>query len=148
MFSYRYRGSFLVILGLTLSLCGFQAEAQKTSHTELSIGLYTIRAEIAATPAARTQGLMYRQFLPDDDGMLFVFEDKAFHCFWMRNTRIPLSIAFIADDGKIVNIEDMQAMTETNHCPHQAIRYALEMNRGWFAKKGIGPKHRVVGLPK
>lgn len=148
MFLYLHRGIFLATLGLTLSLYGFKAAAQKNSHAELSIGLYSIRAEIAATPAARTQGLMYRQFLPDDDGMLFVFEDKAFHCFWMRNTRIPLSIAFIADDGKIVNIEDMQAMTETNHCPNQAIRYALEMNRGWFAKKGIGPNHRVIGLPK
>jgi uncharacterized membrane protein (UPF0127 family) len=110
--------------------------------------MYQIRAEIASNNASREVGLMYRTYLPPDDGMLFIFENKAGHCFWMRNTKIPLSIAFIADDGKILNIEDMQAMTENNHCPVAPIRYALEMNQGWFSKKGISTGFVINGLPR
>ena len=84
--------------------------------------------------------------MPSDDGMLFVFESRAGHCFWMRNTKIPLSIAFIQDDGKIVNIENMKPMTEDHHCPTEAVRYALEMNQGWFAKHGIKAGATVEGL--
>lgn len=79
--------------------------------------------------------------------MLFVFENKGTHCFWMRNTKIPLAIAFLADDGKIVNVIEMKAMTEDNHCPNQAVRFALEMNQGWFAKKGLTTGHAISGLP-
>ena len=80
-------------------------------------------------------------------GMLFVFEQKAGHCFWMKNTELPLSIAFLADDGTIVNIEDMRPHSEDNHCPKAAIRYALEMNQGWFAQKGIKAGAKIGGLP-
>jgi len=115
---------------------------------ELKTGIYRIQAELADTPKAREVGLMNRTNMPSNSGMLFVFEQKAGHCFWMNNTKIPLSIAFIADDGKIVNIEEMQAETTNNHCPKAAVRYALEMNKQWFSERVIVPGTLVTGLPK
>ena len=91
---------------------------------------------------------MNRTNMPTNSGMLFVFEQKAGHCFWMNNTKIPLSIAFIADDGRIVNIEEMQAQTTNNHCPTAAVRYALEMNKQWFSERVIVPGSVISGLPK
>ena len=115
---------------------------------ELKTGIYRIQAELADTPKAREVGLMNRTNMPSNSGMLFVFEQKAGHCFWMNNTKIPLSIAFIADDGKIVNIEEMQAETTNNHCPKAAVRYALEMNKQWFSERVIVPGVIISGLPK
>jgi uncharacterized membrane protein (UPF0127 family) len=115
---------------------------------ELKIGIYRVQAELADTPKAREVGLMNRASMPTNSGMLFVFEQLAGHCFWMNNTKIPLSIAFIADDGKIVNIEEMQAGTTNNHCPKAAVRYALEMNKQWFSERVIVPGTVVTGLPK
>lgn len=118
------------------------------STIELKTGIYRIQAEIADTPKAREVGLMNRTSMPTNSGMLFIFEQKAGHCFWMNNTKIPLSIAFIADDGKIVNIEEMQANTTNNHCPKAAVRYALEMNKQWFSERVITPGALIQGLPK
>lgn len=115
---------------------------------ELKTGIYRIQAELADTPQTREIGLMNRTSLATNSGMLFIFEQKAGHCFWMNNTKIPLSIAFIADDGRIVNIEEMQANTTNNHCPKAAIRYALEMNKQWFSERAIVPGTLIVGLPK
>jgi hypothetical protein len=115
---------------------------------ELKTGIYRIQAELADTPQAREVGLMNRSSMPVNSGMLFIFEQKAGHCFWMNNTKIPLSIAFIADDGKIVNIEEMQANTTNNHCPKAAVRYALEMNARWFAERTLTPGSVITGLPK
>jgi len=115
---------------------------------ELKTGIYRIQAELADTPKAREVGLMNRTSMPTNSGMLFIFEQKAGHCFWMNNTKIPLSIAFIADDGKIVNIEEMQAETTNNHCPKAAVRYALEMNKQWFSERVIVPGAAIQGLPK
>lgn len=115
---------------------------------ELKAGIYRIQAELADTPKAREVGLMNRTSMPTNSGMLFIFEQKAGHCFWMNNTKIPLSIAFIADDGKIVNIEEMQAETTNNHCPKAAIRYALEMNKQWFSERVIVPGTVIQGLPR
>ena len=115
---------------------------------ELKTGIYRIQAELADTPKAREVGLMNRTSMPTNSGMLFLFEQKAGHCFWMNNTKIPLSIAFIADDGKIVNIEEMQAETTNNHCPKATVRYALEMNRQWFSERVIAPRAVIQGLPK
>ncbi|BDB25343.1 DUF192 domain-containing protein [Cupriavidus sp. P-10] len=131
------------------ALAASQAQAQAALPVvPLTAGMYAIQAEVAATPAAREQGLMYRKSMPVNGGMLFVFEQKAGHCFWMRNTELPLSIAFLADDGTIVNIEDMAPRSENNHCPKAAIRYALEMNQGWFAQKGIRAGAKISGLPQ
>jgi uncharacterized membrane protein (UPF0127 family) len=115
---------------------------------ELKTGIYRIQAELADTPKAREVGLMNRTSIPTNSGMLFIFEQKAGHCFWMNNTKIPLSIAFIADDGRIVNIEEMQAETTNNHCPKAAVRYALEMNKQWFSERVIVPGSVISGLPK
>ena len=115
---------------------------------ELKTGICRIQAELADTPEKRQIGLMNRTSMPMNSGMLFVFEEKAGHCFWMFNTKIPLAIAFIADDGKIVNIEEMQAGTTNNHCPKAAVRYALEMNKQWFSERVISPGSVISGLPK
>ncbi len=115
---------------------------------ELKTGIYRIQAELADTPKAREVGLMNRTSMPTNSGMLFVFDQKAGHCFWMNNTKIPLSIAFIADDGRIVNIEEMQAETTNNHCPKAAVRFALEMNKQWFAERVLVPGTTITGLPK
>jgi uncharacterized membrane protein (UPF0127 family) len=117
------------------------------STIELKAGIYRIQAELADNPKAREVGLMNRTSMPTNSGMLFIFENKAGHCFWMNNTKIPLSIAFIADDGKIVNIEEMQAETTNNHCPKAAVRYALEMNKQWFSERVIVPGTLIQGLP-
>lgn len=115
---------------------------------ELKTGIYRIQAELADTPKTREVGLMNRTSMPTNFGMLFVFEQKAGNCFWMNNTKIPLSIAFIGDDGRIVNIDEMQAETTNNHCPTAAVRYALEMNKQWFSDRVIVPGTLITGLPK
>ena len=115
---------------------------------QMKVGIYSIQAEVADSPDLREVGLMNRTSLPTNSGMLFIFEPKAGNCFWMKNTKLPLSIAFIADDGKIVNIEEMQADTTNNHCPKAPIRYALEMNKGWFSERVIVPGNTIQGLPK
>lgn len=115
--------------------------------TQLSAGIHIIRAEVADTEATRRDGLMFRKELPGNDGMLFVFEQPDVQCFWMRNTLLQLSIAFIADDGTIVNIEDMAPQTEDPHCAKKPVRYALEMAQGWFDQHGISAGKKLDGLP-
>ncbi len=110
----------------------------------IQAGLHLVRAELADDTASRTQGLMQRTHLGVNEGMLFVFPNKAVHCFWMRNTVLPLSIAFIDDDGTIAQIADMAPQTETSHCPPRAVRYALEMEQGWFAKRGLTPGQQLT----
>ena len=116
--------------------------------TELTAGMYRIEAEVAANDQHRQVGLMNRKTMPAQRGMLFVFPLERTHCMWMRNTLIPLSVAFIDADGYIINIEDMQPQTEDNHCAKVPARYALEMNEGWFAQRGIKPGFRLQGIDK
>ena len=92
-------------------------------------------------------GLMFRSSMPVNDGMLFAFEQAGVQCFWMKNTLLPLSAAFVADDGRIVNIEDMQPQSEDSHCSAKPVRFVLEMNQGWFARRGIKPGSRLQGAP-
>ena len=139
--------SLAVIVG-SFSATAFAQQNVGLPTIELKAGIYRIQAELADTPRAREVGLMNRTSMPTNSGMLFIFEQKAGHCFWMNNTKIPLSIAFIADDGKIVNIEEMQAETTNNHCPKAAVRYALEMNKQWFSERVIVPGTVIQGLPK
>jgi uncharacterized membrane protein (UPF0127 family) len=113
------------------------APQPRLPHIEIQAGMHVIRAEVAADVTTRMRGLMMRERLGPNEGMLFVFQEKAAHCFWMRNTLIPLSIAFIEDDGSIVNIEDMKPLLEDSHCPAKPVRFALEMDQGWFAKRGL-----------
>lgn len=139
---------FAGLLALTASLSLAQNINTSLPIIELKTSIYRIQAEVANTPPSRQVGLMNRTSMPTDSGMLFIFEQKATHCFWMSNTKIPLAIAFLADDGKIVNIEEMQAETLNNHCPKAPIRYALEMNRQWFSQRAIGPGSVIQGLPR
>lgn len=113
----------------------------------LSAGMHLIHAQVAANPVQREIGLMYRKEMPTNDGMLFVFERPASECFWMKNTLLPLTAAFIADDGTIVNLADMQPQTENSHCSAKPVRYVLEMNQGWFAKRGIKAGAKLAGPP-
>jgi len=113
-------------------------EAQpRLPETKLRAGMHVIIAEVADTPSSRAMGLMHRAGLELNRGMLFVFERSEVHCFWMKNTPTPLSIAFIDQSGVIIDIQDMQALSEDTHCPPGKVRYALEMAQGWFAGKGI-----------
>lgn len=117
-------------------------------RAKLTAGMFVIDAAVAASDADREQGLMYRSKLAPNEGMLFVFNENAVHCFWMKNTLIPLSIAFIRADGTITDIDEMQAETTDNHCPRNNGVYALEMSKGWFASKGIKPGMKIQGLPQ
>jgi uncharacterized membrane protein (UPF0127 family) len=114
--------------------------------TTLTVRFFQITAEVADTPALRTRGLMGRQSLPPNHGMLFVFEQPQQQCFWMRNTPLPLSIAFLDDEGRISSMADMQPLSEATHCSHVPVRYALEMEQGWFTKRGIQPGEIIRGI--
>jgi len=128
-------------------LAGAAVAEDSLPTVALTTGLYVIQAEVADTPATRTRGLMYRKSMPANRGMLFMFPYSERQCFWMKNTLIPLSIAFLDERGAIVNIVDMAPQTEDQHCSARPVRYALEMNQGWFAAKRIGPGAVVTGLP-
>ena len=135
---------------LALALAGTAAAqnaAQKLPAVALNAGMHVIRAEVARTPDQRAVGLMFRKSMGANEGMLFAFEQTATQCFWMKNTLLPLSIAFVADDGSIVNIKDMQPQSLESHCSSKPVRYALEMNKGWFDKRGIKPGARLLGPP-
>jgi uncharacterized protein len=114
---------------------------------KLTAGMFVIDAAVAANDADREQGLMYRSKLGPNEGMLFIFNEHAVHCFWMKNTLIPLSIAFMRADGTITDIDEMQAETTDNHCPKNNGEFALEMPKGWFSAKGITPGMKIQGLP-
>ena len=115
---------------------------------DLAAGMHLIRAEVADAFASRMQGLMQRTSLPPNGGMLFVFDEDATHCMWMKNTLIPLSVAFLDERGAIINIADMQPHSEQSHCAARPARYALEMNKGWFAQRGIKAGTKLRGLEK
>lgn len=124
------------------------AQQPELPTTTLNAGIHLIQAEVAGTPAARSQGLMRRKAMAQGAGMLFLFDESAAHCMWMKNTLIPLSVAFIDERGQIVNIADMQPLDETSHCASRPARYALEMNQGWFKKRGIVAGALIQGLER
>ncbi len=126
------------------SACAAESDGQQP----IRIGPHAFQVEVAATSQQRERGLMGRTRLPENGGMLFVFDTTRRHCFWMRNTPLPLSIAFIDEAGRISNITDMQPHTDTLHCPTIAIRYALEVSQGKFAQRGIIAGNQVDGLPQ
>ena len=147
-FTQRRWLPLLAAIAAALILCA-PAAAQRTllPTTDLKIAGHAITAEIAATESSRNYGLMNRESLPANHGMLFVFERPALVCFWMKNTGLPLSIAFINDQGKVTNISRMQPNTLDTHCPVRPVRFALEMSQGWFSERDIRPGARVDGLP-
>ncbi len=136
------------VLASSLAWTDAGAQApQSLPAIRLNAGMHVIKAELARSPDQRAIGLMHRKSMPANDGMLFVFEQPAPQCFWMKNTLLPLSIAFIADDGTIDSIQEMAAGSLDSHCSKRPVRYALEMNQGWFAKRGIKPGSKVGGKP-
>jgi uncharacterized protein len=113
----------------------------------LTAGMHVITAELATTTQSRTTGMMFREQTAPNHGMLFIFEYPAQQCFWMRNTPLPLTIAFIDDDGTILQITDMAPKSEALHCSQRPVRFALEMEQGWFARKGAAVGSKIGGLP-
>jgi uncharacterized membrane protein (UPF0127 family) len=130
-----------------LAFAALPALAQELPVVQLSAGMHSIRAEVAADFSTRARGLMHRPSMPANSGMLFIFDEPSIHCMWMKNTLIPLSVAFLDDAGTVINIADMQPHSEQSHCAARQARYALEMNRGWFAARGIKPGMRLGGIP-
>ena len=116
-------------------------------RVKLASGMHQIDAQLASTHEQRMTGLMWRKEMPQHEGMLFAFEQPSQQCFWMKNTLLPLAIAFVADDGTIVNIDEMKPQTLESHCSTKPVRYVLEMNTGWFAKKGIKAGSKLTGQP-
>lgn len=124
-----------------------EAPQMDLPRIKLGAGMYQIEAQVARTSDQRTTGLMYRKEMPQYEGMFFVFEQPSGLCFWMKNTLIPLTAAFIADDGSIVNLVDMKPQTTDSHCALRPVRYVLEMNQGWFAKRGLKAGTKLTGAP-
>jgi uncharacterized membrane protein (UPF0127 family) len=147
-------GSFAMLLRTALLAISFVisspgwAQQPQLPLLELSAGMHRIEAEVAATPESRQTGMMLRTSMPSHRGMLFVFPEPSKHCMWMRNTLVPLSVAFLDEKGQILNIEDMQPRTEDNHCSAKPARYALEMNLGWFRTRGVGAGFAITGVDK
>lgn len=163
LFLAPFRSFFSTATGLTgrraalwfacsLFLAGTTASAQTQpgpqmglARTQLTAGMHRLDVQLAQTPEQRQVGLMWRKELPVHEGMLFVFEQAATQCFWMRNTLIPLTAAFVEEDGTIVNLADMQPQSDDSHCSSKPVRFVLEMNQGWFAKRQIKPGFKLGG---
>ncbi len=141
--------SYFLAVSLLLATLPSQAQdaAQKLPTVTLTAGMHLIQAEVASNPEQRGIGLMHRPSMGANEGMLFVFESESQQCFWMKNTLLPLSIAFLGEDGRVVNIEDMAPQTLGGHCSAKPVRFALEMNQGWFAKRGVKAGSRIQGGP-
>jgi uncharacterized membrane protein (UPF0127 family) len=143
--------SFLTgCFGLLIWLGSTSSWAQGTpqmglERTQLMAGMHRLDVQLAQTPEQRQIGLMWRKDMPQHEGMLFVFDQASTQCFWMRNTLIPLTAAFLEDDGTIVNLADMKPLNDDSHCSTQPVRFVLEMNQGWFAKRQIKPGFKLGG---
>lgn len=147
MISQAFSGRVAV---LVVASCMWQVPAARAELplVELGVGMHRIEAELAHTDQARQVGLMRRPSMPAQHGMVFVFTQEARHCMWMKNTLIPLSVAFLDRDGRILNIADMKPQTEDSHCAAAPARYALEMNQGWFAGRGVAAGERIRGIER
>lgn len=136
-----------VLLALCITGSAYASSPHATRHVALKVGDTALKAEVVDTPQSRAQGLMYRRSLPTDHGMLFVFEKSEQLCFWMKNTLIPLDVAFINEDGVISNIEAMEPLALESHCSAGPALYALEMEQGWFQRHQQQAGDSVTGLP-
>lgn len=140
-----------LVIGLAIGTAtvpaGAQEGPQRLSTIQLGAGMHIIKAEVARTPTEHQIGLMHRKSMGVNEGMLFIFERPAQQCFWMKNTLIPLAIAFVGDDGTVVNVDEMKPQTLDTHCSAKPVRFVLEMNTGWFAKRGIKAGSKLSGAP-
>jgi uncharacterized protein len=139
---------FLNLLMVLFSTAISAQDAPQTTlpRIKLQAGMHQMDVQLAQTPEQRSIGLMFRAEMPMHEGMLFVFEQPSVQCFWMKNTLLPLTAAFVADDGTIVNLADMKPQTTDSHCSAKPVRFVLEMNQGWFAKKGLKAGSRLSGV--
>lgn len=144
----------LKTVGLIWLICVVTWPAQAQDQPQLNLqriklqaGMYQIDAQLALTPEQRQIGLMHRADMPQHEGMLFAFEQPSLQCFWMKNTLLPLTAAFVADDGTIVNLVDMKPQTTDSHCSTKPVRFVLEMNQGWFTKRAIKAGYKLGGKP-
>ncbi len=141
------RSAFTALLASMVWVTAAQAQAQRLPVMPLRAGMHNIKAEMAVTDEQRQIGLMHRASMGNNEGMLFVFERPGVQCFWMKNTLIPLQTAFLTDDGTVVNLAEMKPKSLDNHCSAGPVRFVLEMNTGWFSKRGIKPGTRLQGEP-
>lgn len=134
-----------VLLVLLTSTAFAQSPQTNLPRTVLSVGIHQIQVQVARSQEQHATGLMFRTEMPQQEGMLFEFSSPSQQCFWMKNTFIPLTAAFVSDDGTIVNLEDMQAQTTASHCSTKPVRFVLEVNQGWFAKRGLKAGAKLRG---
>lgn len=139
--------SAILIFACCTKVAAQESPQLQLPRVKLTAGFHLIDAQVASTSEQTSTGLMFRREMPFHEGMLFVFPHVSKQCFWMKNTLIPLTAAFIDGDGVIVNLEDMQPKTTTPHCSAKPVRFVLEMNQGWFAKKGLKAGARLSGAP-
>jgi uncharacterized membrane protein (UPF0127 family) len=140
--------ALLICANLAMGFAHAQDGPQtRLQRTQISAGIHQMDIQLAITPEQHAIGLMYRKDMAQHEGMLFIFPVASQQCFWMKNTFLPLTAAFVADDGTIVNMEDMKPQTTESHCSTKPVRFVLEMNQGWFAKKGIKPGAKLSGSP-
>ena len=141
--------TFRFLAAILLATLAFHAGAQfRMATIDIRVGAHPLRVEVARSDPDRERGLMFRQSLGRNDGMLFVFDELAYQSMWMKNTMIPLSVAFLAGDGTILNILDMEPQTLDGHMSAGPARYAIETNKGWFAEHRVKVGDRVTGLPR
>lgn len=143
----RLLATGLIALASTAPAAAQGQPQMNLPRIEITAGMHRIEAQVAASPQERQTGLMHRKEMPAHEGMLFVFEQPATQCFWMKNTLLPLTAAFVADDGTIVNLADMKPQTEDSHCSAKPVRYVLEMNQGWFKQRNLKAGTRLRGKP-
>lgn len=142
----RLLATGLIALASTAPAAAQGQPQMNLPRIEITAGMHRIEAQVAASPQERQTGLMHRKEMPAHEGMLFVFEQPATQCFWMKNTLLPLTAAFVDDDGTIVNLANMQPQTETPHCSAKPVRYVLEMNQGWFKRHKVTPGMQLKWL--
>ena len=155
LLSRHLQATLKKILGcLLVAVMSFSASAQVSAQASpqtnlaranLSAGMHLIQVQLAQNFEQRQIGLMWRKEMPQNEGMLFIFEQPAEQCFWMRNTLLPLTAAFVADDGTSVNLVDMKPMSDDSHCSKKPVRFVLEMNQAWFSKRNIQAGFKLTG---
>ena len=144
----RYRAARVLLCALLL-VAGAAAQADLFKRSaQIKVGTHPLRVEIAASDGDREKGLMFRRSMGANDGMLFIFDEPAYHAMWMKNTLIPLSVAFVDGEGVILNILDMEPETLDTHMSAGPSIYAIETNKGWFAQKKVKAGDKVTGLPR
>jgi uncharacterized protein len=150
MIQIKRRSAFSLLAWLVAAIGTAAAQTgpqPRLPTVDLVAGMHVIKAELAATPLQQATGMMWRTEMPGNEGMLFVNADDQVRCFWMKNTLIPLTIAYLAADGTIINLADMAPQSEQSHCSTRPARFALEMRQGWFAKRGIQAGFKLRGKP-